>query len=181
MTGITKTLVVAVCACGILCSCSSNPLQRWSSDIARAKMAREPILLYSIPFTVFPSLANVGVVNTSSRQISKFDIVITGCWTNSETWKLEFNGPISAGHAATVKSMLAYQIGPSGTYIASVNKAPDTLWVNRLIVKAVIVQFSDGRTAIIGTNLHDVLASRVPNYCPARMNGQTIADGNYVR
>ena len=77
--------------------------------------------------------------------------------------------------------MLAYQIGPSGTYIASVNKAPDTLWVNRLIVKAVIVQFSDGRTAIIGTNLHDVLASRVPNYCPARMNGQTIADGNYVR
>jgi len=172
---------MALCTCGVLCACSSNPLQRWSSDINRAKMAQEPILLYSIPFTVFPSLANVGVVNTSSQPISKFDIVVTGCWAHSETWKLEFNGPISAGQAVTAKSMLAYEIGPSGAYIASVNKAPDSLWVNRLIVKAVIVQFRVGRTEIIGSKLHDVLASRVPNYCPARLNNQTIADGNYVR
>lgn len=180
MAGITKTVIIVLCTGSILCGCSSNPLQRWSSDIARAKTTREPVLFYSIPFTVYPSLANVGVVNTSSKTISKFDIVVTGCWSNSETWELEFEGQISAGQAVTVKSMLAYEIGPSGIYLASMDKAPDTLWVNRLIVKAVIVRFVDGSIERIGNHLNDILASRVPNYCPAHLYEQTIEHGSYV-
>lgn len=181
MTSVTKTLMTVLGICGIACACSSNPLQRWSSDIDRARTAHAPILLYSVPFTAFPSLADVGVVNTSSAVISRFDIVVTGCWTRSETWELEFYGPVSAGQAASVKAMVAHRLDPFGNYYATVDKAPETLWVNRMIVKAVVVKFNDDRTVRIDRHLKNILASGVPNYCPARMQAQSIEHGNYVR
>lgn len=180
-----RTLIVSrwsILACFILVisACSTDPMQRWSSDIEHAQANHMPLLLYSVPFVVFPSLADVGFINLSKKPIVRVDMKVTDCGGQSEFWDIIFDGYIPANRAVTINATRAHEGDPDDHSVDMFDKTPNTVWVNRVVIRAIEIHYSDGTSERFDQNLSALLAKRVPNYCPARLYEQRVFHGDFV-
>jgi hypothetical protein len=152
-----KLIFVLWLACGLIACSTTQPEQGFSDQIARAKAAHEPILIYASSFSYYynsdmPRKRVVSFFNTSGKVIDTVLLTVSKCGAKG--------GIIEGGRYFTLKGPFK----PHAHYTVESN--PTKKIYSRFVIRSIEIRFANGQKDIHEDDIRSMLTANLANFCP---------------